>query len=69
MTSPASTPLHRDNIMRGIGFAALAFFLLAVMNMLAKILSADHHVIEIAFYRNLVSVIPFLAYILIMLIK
>jgi drug/metabolite transporter (DMT)-like permease len=65
MTSATVITPHRDNIMRGVGFAALAFFLLAVMNMLAKILSADHHVIEIAFYRNLVSVIPFLAYILI----
>lgn len=50
-----------------MAYAALAFFLLAVMNLLAKILNNDygHHVIEIAFYRNLVSVIPFLAYILI----
>jgi drug/metabolite transporter (DMT)-like permease len=56
---------HTDVPLKGIAFAAIAFFLLAVMNMLAKILSADHHIIEIAFYRNLISVIPFLAYILI----
>lgn len=35
------------------------------MNMLAKILAETHHIIEIAFYRNLVSVLPFLAFILI----
>lgn len=56
---------HTDIPLRGIGFAALAFALLAFMNMLAKILSAEHHIIEIAFYRNLVSVLPFLIYILI----
>ncbi len=66
MTTAAAIPAaHRDNIMRGVGFAAIAFFLLAVMNLIAKLLSGQHHVIEIAFYRNLVSVIPFLAYILI----
>lgn len=62
---PPATKPHLDIPLRGIAFAALAFFLLAVMNALAKILSADHHIIEIAFYRNLVSVLPFLAYILI----
>lgn len=58
--------IHTDFPIKGIAFAGLAFFLLAIMNMLAKILHADygHHVIEIAFYRNLVSVVPFLAYIL-----
>lgn len=50
-----------------MAYAALAFLLLTIMNLLAKILNNDygHHVIEIAFYRNLVSVIPFLAFILI----
>lgn len=60
--SPAK---HRDIPLKGIAYAAAAYFLLAVMNMLAKILAENHHVIEIAFYRNLVSVLPFLAYILI----
>lgn len=58
---------HTDFPLKGIAFAATAFFLLAIMNLLAKILNNDygHHVVEIAFYRNLTSVIPFLAYILI----
>ena len=37
-----------------------AFLMFTVMNMFAKLLSANHSVIEIAFYRNLVACIPFL---------
>lgn len=37
-----------------------AFFMFTVMNMFAKLLSSNHSVIEIAFYRNLVASIPFL---------
>lgn len=60
---PAQPALHKDQIIKGIIFAAFAFFLLAVMNAMAKLLSETHHVIEIAFYRNLFAVIPFLLYI------
>ena len=42
-----------------------AFFMLAVMNVFAKLLSETHHVIEIAFYRNLIATIPFLIWIFI----
>lgn len=44
----------------------LAFFMLAVMNVFAKLLSDTHHVIEIAFYRNLIATIPFLFLIFVM---
>lgn len=37
-----------------------AFFMFTVMNMLAKLLSENHSVIEIAFYRNLITSVPFL---------
>ena len=37
-----------------------AFFMFTVMNMFAKLLSANHSVIEIAFYRNLIASLPFL---------
>ena len=37
-----------------------AFFMFTVMNMFAKLLSANHSVIEIAFYRNLIGSLPFL---------
>lgn len=37
-----------------------AFFMFTVMNMFAKLLSVNHSVIEIAFYRNLIACLPFL---------
>lgn len=37
-----------------------AFFMFTVMNVFAKLLSADHSVIEIGFYRNLIACMPFL---------
>jgi len=37
-----------------------AFFMFTVMNVFAKLLSATHSVIEIAFYRNLIACVPFL---------
>jgi drug/metabolite transporter (DMT)-like permease len=43
--------------------ALTAFFLFAVMNAMAKILAQTHHVAEIAFYRNLVAVVPMLFWI------
>lgn len=39
--------------------------MLAVMNVFAKMLSETHHVIEIAFYRNLIATLPFLIWIFI----
>lgn len=62
--SPPAPLGNHDRVVRGIVFAALAFFLLAVMNAMAKLLSDTHHVVEIAFYRNLFAIIPFLLYIL-----
>jgi len=46
--------------MRGMTAALGAFFMFTVMNMFAKLLSTNHSVIEIAFYRNLVACLPFL---------
>jgi drug/metabolite transporter (DMT)-like permease len=37
-----------------------AFFMFTLMNMFAKMLSTNHSVIEIAFYRNLIAIMPFL---------
>lgn len=37
-----------------------AFFMFSVMVTLAKLLSANHSVLEIAFYRNLIATLPFL---------
>ena len=46
--------------MLGMVAAMGAFFMFTVMNMFAKLLSVNHSVIEIAFYRNLVACLPFL---------
>jgi drug/metabolite transporter (DMT)-like permease len=50
----------KDNIIKGMVAGVFAFMMLAVMNVFAKLLSDTHHVIEIAFYRNLIAVMPFL---------
>ena len=41
--------------------ARAAFFLFTVMNVFAKLLADEHSVVEIAFWRNLVALMPFLA--------
>lgn len=40
--------------------ATAAFFMFTIMNVFAKLLSVNHSVIEIAFYRNLIASMPFL---------
>lgn len=50
----------KDNIVKGMMAGLAAFGMLAVMNVFAKLLSETHHVIEIAFYRNLIATLPFL---------
>lgn len=49
-----------EHIARGMWAASGAFLMFTIMNVFAKYLSADHSVIEIAFYRNLVACVPFL---------
>ena len=51
---------HQEHVVRGMIAAMGAFFMFTVMNMFAKLLSANHSVIEIAFYRNLIACLPFL---------
>ncbi len=53
-------PAHKDNMKLGMAAGLAAFFMFAVMNVLAKLLSETHHVIEIGFYRNLIATLPFL---------
>ena len=43
-----------------------AYFMFSLMVMFAKLLSATHSVIEIAFYRNLIGCIPFLFIVFVM---
>ena len=49
-----------EHVARGMWAAAGAFLMFTIMNVFAKYLSANHSVIEIAFYRNLVACVPFL---------
>jgi len=51
---------HEEHVVRGMIAAMAAFFMFTVMNVFAKLLSANHSVIEIAFYRNLIACMPFL---------
>lgn len=51
---------HKEQVVRGMAAALGAFFMFTLMNAFAKVLSATHSVIEIAFYRNLIACLPFL---------
>jgi drug/metabolite transporter (DMT)-like permease len=58
---PATAPRDRiDQTIVGMGCAIGAFFMFAVMQTFAKLLSEHHHVAEIAFYRNAIGLLPFL---------
>ncbi len=51
---------HKDHPLFGMACAIGAFFMFAIMQTFAKILSETHHVAEIAFYRNAIAALPFL---------
>ena len=51
---------HPEHVVLGMSAAMAAFFMFTIMNMFAKLLSVRHSVIEIAFYRNLIAILPFL---------
>ncbi|MGQ0527175.1 MAG: DMT family transporter [Alphaproteobacteria bacterium] len=55
-------PPHTDRVMRGISFGIGAFFLLTAMQAAAKTLSETHSIIEIAFYRNMLGLVPLVIY-------
>jgi drug/metabolite transporter (DMT)-like permease len=59
MTQQGASNLHRDNVALGMTAAMGAYFMFSVMMLFAKLLSANHSVIEIAFYRNLIGSVPF----------
>jgi len=60
MPPAESAPAHQEHVVRGMVAAMGAFFMFTVMNVFAKLLSVNHSVIEIGFYRNLIACIPFL---------
>jgi drug/metabolite transporter (DMT)-like permease len=55
-----TTTPHRENVVLGMAAGVGAHFMFSIMVLLAKILSEEHSVIEIAFYRNLIGSLPFL---------
>lgn len=58
----APTPTtSRDSPVFGMAIAVLAFLSLSFMMLFAKILSDRYHVIEIAFLRNIIALLPFAA--------
>jgi drug/metabolite transporter (DMT)-like permease len=57
---PNPPQVHPERVVLGMTAAMGAFFMFTVMNMFAKLLSENHSVIEIAFYRNLIASVPFL---------
>ncbi len=59
--SGPAAPGHGNNVVLGMAAAMAAFFLFTLMNVFAKKLAEQHSVIEIAFWRNLVALLPFLA--------
>ena len=60
-TTPAGGgEAHQEHIVRGMLAALAAFFMFSLMAVFAKLLSENHSVIEIAFYRNLIASMPFL---------
>jgi drug/metabolite transporter (DMT)-like permease len=59
------TKPHTDKIFIGALFCLAAHFFFFIMGWSAKYLSQTHHVAEIAFYRNLIVLLPLLIFILI----
>jgi len=51
---------HQEHVVLGMAAGMGAYFMFSVMVLFAKLLSANHSVIEIAFYRNLIGSVPFL---------
>lgn len=58
ITTKTTHATPTDNIVRAVLTGASAFFCFSVMSVFAKLLSETHHVIEIAFWRNLLPILP-----------
>ncbi len=66
MSQEAAFPQHRERIALGMSAGLGAFFVFTIMNVFAKLLSANHSVVEIVFYRNLIASLPFLVMIFVL---
>ncbi len=54
-----SAAARADSPLFAMAMAACAFLALSFMTLFAKLLSESHHVIEIAFWRNVIALAPF----------
>jgi drug/metabolite transporter (DMT)-like permease len=62
--SPAQPAVSQDSPLYGMAAAVGAFLMLSTMSLLAKLLTENHNVAEVAFWRNLIGVLPFVIAIL-----
>jgi len=60
MRQEKSAHTHPEHVVLGMSAAMGAFLMFTVMFVFSKMLSTNHSVIEIAFYRNLIASMPFL---------
>jgi drug/metabolite transporter (DMT)-like permease len=60
MPTKKTQQAHHEHVALGMTAAMGAFLMFTIMNMFAKLLSENHSVIEIAFYRNIIACVPFL---------
>ena len=63
-TTNDTSPHHTDKLIKAVFFCISAHFLLFVMGWSGKYLATSHHVVEIVFYRNLITFVAILAFIL-----
>lgn len=55
--TPPSSYIHKDRVILGIICATLAFFCFTTMSAVAKLLTTDYSVFEVAFWRSTVSMV------------
>ena len=60
MREEKQAPVHREHVALGMAAGMGAYFMFSIMVLFAKLLSVNHSVVEIAFYRNLIGSVPFL---------
>jgi len=63
MPKEQAKTISKDNIIFGTFMGLAGFFLLAMMAAFTKLLATNHHVVEIAFYRNVIAALAMFAYI------
>jgi drug/metabolite transporter (DMT)-like permease len=51
---------NQDRVLFGMAAAIGAFLMLSTMSLLAKLVTAQHSVVEVAFWRNIIGVLPLL---------